>query len=80
MFGLSALIGLGQMNDVCSGDIVDTVLCEGAQLRQSIFGGLVGAALIIGAAILSGALLLVGRIQGPANPTAEAEGPDSLPL
>ncbi|MFD5215696.1 hypothetical protein [Microbacterium sp. NPDC058345] len=53
-----ALIGLVQTNAVCSGDVVDTVLCEGAQMRQSVFGGLVGAAAIIGTAILAGAFLI----------------------
>lgn len=64
VFGVSALSGLVQTNAVCSGDVVDTALCEGAQLRQSIFGGVVGAALIIGAALLAGASLIAGTMAG----------------
>ena len=62
-FGILALIGLTQTNEVCSGEVVDTILCEAAQTRQSIFGGLVGMAMIISATIIAGACLIAEQLQ-----------------
>lgn len=62
--GFMALVSAVQTSEVCTGDVVDTVLCEGAQLRQSIFGGLIGAAMIIAAAILAAAWLIAGQTPG----------------
>lgn len=64
IFGVLALVGLAQANEACTGEIVDTVLCEAAKMRQSIFGGLVATAVLIGAAILAGAWVIAEQITG----------------
>ena len=51
-------VGLPSGYEVCSGSVVDTTLCENAQLRRAIFGSVLTGAGIIAASVIVAAAVV----------------------